>query len=80
MANQNLRVEARQSEADALHHAARIRNMLTRLIEHARQDAGQIEDARARALFETTAEVLTGLRKAYEHYEQTREEGWRKAS
>jgi len=42
-----------------------------------REDVGRVEDPRAEALFETTAEVLSGLRKAYEHYEKKSEEAWR---
>jgi hypothetical protein len=36
-----------------------------------------VEDPRALALFETTAEVLGGLITAYEHYEHGAEEAWR---
>ena len=34
-------------------------------------------DKKAQALFETTAEVLTGLRAAYEHYETGAEKAMR---
>lgn len=34
----------------------------------------------AKALFETSAEVLIGLRKAYEDYEQGSESAWKKVS
>ncbi|PYY05213.1 MAG: hypothetical protein DMG69_27845 [Acidobacteria bacterium] len=34
--------------------------------DHTREDVGKINDPKAQALFETTAEVLTGLSKAYE--------------
>jgi hypothetical protein len=61
-------------------HSANLRRMLTDVIEHAREDISKVEDASARALFETTAEVLIGLRTAYEHFEQKSEEAWRKAS
>jgi hypothetical protein len=53
---------------------------LTDVIDHAREDVGKINDAKAQALFETTAEVLIGLRKAYEDFEQRNEEAWKKAS
>jgi len=36
-----------------------------------------VEDPHARALFETTAEVLTGLVKEYEHFDQRSEQAWR---
>ena len=52
----------------------------TDVINHAREDVNKIGDPKAAALFETTAEVLIGLRKAYEDYEQKNEQAWKKAS
>ena len=49
-------------------HARNIQQMLTEVIEHLRQDADLVDEPKAQALFETTAEVLMGLRTAYEHY------------
>jgi hypothetical protein len=43
--------------------------MLTQIIDHVREDAEKVNEPKAQALFETTAEVLLGLRTAYEHYE-----------
>jgi hypothetical protein len=60
-------------------HSANIRGMLTNVIEHAREDINKVNDPSAKALFETTAEVLIGLRTAYEHFEQESEAAWRKA-
>ncbi len=57
---------------------ANIREMLTNVIEHAREDINKVDDPSAKALFETTAEVLIGLRTAYEHFEQKSEAAWRK--
>jgi len=51
--------------------------MLNGVIAHAREDVSKVEDPHARALFETTAEVLTGLVKAYEHFDQRSEQAWR---
>jgi hypothetical protein len=50
--------------------------MLSELIAHAREDVTKINDPKAQALFETTAEVLIGLRKAYEDSEIRSEEAW----
>jgi hypothetical protein len=50
--------------------------MLTDAMNHAREDVGKIDDPKAEALFETTAEVLQGLITAYEHYEKKAEEAW----
>jgi desulfoferrodoxin (superoxide reductase-like protein) len=68
------------SESDPRHHTAWIKQMLTDVINHAREDVSKISDPKAQALFETTAEVLTGLRKAYEGFEEKNEEAWRKVS
>jgi hypothetical protein len=51
--------------------------MLSDVREHLRQDVSKVEDPRAEALFETTAEVLGGLITAYEHYERGAEAAWR---
>ena len=67
-------------ESDPRHHTAKLQQMLTDVINHAREDVDKIRDPKAAALFETTAEVLIGLRKAYEDYEQKNEQAWKKAS
>jgi hypothetical protein len=67
-------------ENDPRHYSANLRQMLTDVIDHARADVKKVNDAKAQALFETTAEVLTGLRKAYDDYEHKNEEAWKKAS
>lgn len=51
-------------EDDPRHHTAKLKDMLSDVIQHAREDVGKIHDPKAQALFETTAEVLLGLRKA----------------
>ena len=64
-------------ESDPRHHTIKIRGMLNDVIEHAREDVGKVNDPKAQALFETTAEVLRGLVTAYEHFEQRGEQAWR---
>lgn len=51
-------------------HAAHIRQMLAQVVQHTREDEGRVTDPKAKALFETTAETLLGLMKAYEDYER----------
>ena len=68
------------SENDPRFHTTNIRKMLTDVIEHVRQDVSRISDPKAQALFETTAEVLIGLRKAYEDYDKQSEPAWKQAS
>ncbi|NUQ27161.1 MAG: hypothetical protein HOQ35_01405 [Acidobacteriaceae bacterium] len=68
------------SENDPRHHTAKLKDLLAQAAEHAREDVTKVTDPKAQALFETTAEVLLGLRKAYEDFEQGSEPAWRKAS
>jgi hypothetical protein len=71
---------SRSDENTPQHHTTKIKEMLTGVIEHARSDVDKVDDPKAQALFETTAEVLIGLKKAYEDYEQGTETAWKKAS
>jgi hypothetical protein len=64
-------------ESDPRHHTIKIRGMLNDTINHVREDAAKVNDPKAQALFETTAEVLRGLVTAYEHFEGRSEQAWR---
>jgi hypothetical protein len=70
----------RRSEAssDPLVHTQNVQQMLRELIDHLREDLDKIDEPKAQALFETSAEVLTGLRTAFEHYERGTEKGMRR--
>ena len=57
----------------AQYHAQNIQQMLSDLIQHVREDVGKVEEPKFQALLETSAEVLNGLRTAYEHYEKKSE-------
>ena len=65
------------AEGDPRHHTANIKRMLEDTAQHAREDVAKVDDPRAKALFETTAEVLGGLRKAYDDFEKKNEAAWR---
>jgi hypothetical protein len=54
-----------------------LRQMLHEAGKYARSDIEKIQDVRARALFEVTAEVLGGLTKAFRDYEENSEPAWR---
>jgi hypothetical protein len=43
-----------------------------------RADINKVDEPQVRAMFETAAEVLTGLKKAFSDYEQKDESAWRK--
>ena len=62
--------QAEHAEDDPRHHTAHLREMLQGVISHAREDIGKISDPKAQALFETTAEVCTGLVKAFDDYDK----------
>jgi hypothetical protein len=59
-------------------HAANVSRMLGELVQHLRDDIGQIDEPKAQALFETGAEVLQGLRTAFDHYGRGNEPGMRR--
>lgn len=56
---------------------SQVRLMLDDLVARARGGVGEVADPRTQALLEATAEVLTGLRRAYELRDQGGEEAWR---
>jgi len=64
------------SESSPIHHVRKIKVQMSQLIDHLREDLGKFEEPKAQALFETSAEVLIGLRKAFEDYEAQTEEVW----
>jgi hypothetical protein len=63
-------------ESDPRHHTQKLKQMLNDTAEHARQDVSKVSDPKAQALFETTAEVLKGLVKAFDDFEQKHERAW----
>ena len=66
-----------EAETNPLHHTAKIKDKLNDLVEHLRSDVTKVNDPKAEALFETTAEVLNGLINAYTDYERKNEEAWK---
>ena len=44
---------------------------------YTREDVERVQEPRFQALLETTAEVLTGLKKAYQDYDKKNEKAWR---
>ena len=58
-------------------HTANVRKEFRELIEHLRGDINKIDEPKAQALFETAAEVISGLDTAFKHYEEKSEEAWK---
>jgi hypothetical protein len=63
--------------SDPKAHVRNIQQMLTEVIDHVREDIDKVNEPKAQVLFETTAEVLIGVRTAYEHYERGSEKAMR---
>ncbi len=57
-------------------HSNNIKEELQKLADHMRKDINRMDDPQAKALFETSAEVLLGLKKAFNDYEKGEEEAW----
>ena len=53
---------------------------LRELQDHLREDITKIDEPQLKAIFETSAEVLDGLLKAFSDYEKKNEPSWRKVS
>ena len=65
------------SKNNPIHHTQKIKARMGQLIEHLREGVGKVTEPKAQALFETSAEVLTGLVKAFNDYEKKSEVAWR---
>lgn len=62
--------------SDPRYHTQKIQSMLQDLADHLREDIKKIDELQAKAMFETTAEVLLGLKKAFVDYEKRNEAAW----
>jgi hypothetical protein len=67
----------RSEQRDPHHHVRKVAGQLQELIDHLRSDIEKIDDPRAKAMFETSAEVLSGLKKAFHDCESRNEPAWR---
>ena len=68
---------AAADERNPRHHVHKIEGRFQELIDHLREDVQKIDEPRAKALFETSAEVLGGLKKAFHDYDSKNEPAWR---
>jgi hypothetical protein len=69
-----------ESSADPAVHCENLQREIGDLIEHLKKDIGRVNEPQFRALAETAAEVLGGLRKAFEHYAAHSEPAWQNSS
>jgi hypothetical protein len=67
------------NEQDPRHHTQKLKQMLNDTADHAPLDVSKVNDPKAETLFETTAEVLKGLVKAFTDFGEKKEEAWKTA-
>ncbi len=68
---------ATSAETDPRHHTQKMQQRLQEIRSHLREDIEKVDEPRLKAMFETSAEVLGGLIKAFQDYEQKSERAWR---
>jgi len=66
------------SDSDPRHHTQKMSRRLEAIITHLREDVKKVDEPQFKAMFETSAEVLGGLVKAFHDYEQKNEAAWQK--
>jgi hypothetical protein len=66
-----------EAESDPRHHTQKMKARLQEIIDHLRSDIDKVDEPRFKAMFETSAEVLGGLVKAFSDYERKNENAWR---
>jgi hypothetical protein len=70
-------VMASATDRDPLHHTQKMRKALKEIKDHLRDDIEKVDEPQLKAMFETSAEVLGGLEKAFHDYERKNEAAWR---
>jgi hypothetical protein len=67
----------KKNTSNPMEHTAKIKKEFRALIDHLREDVQKIDDPSTKALFETSAEVIGGLEKAFSDYESKNDSAWR---
>lgn len=57
-------------------HTRNMRQRFEELRNHLREDIEKVEEPQLKAMFETSAEVIGGLEKAFSDYERKNEPAW----
>jgi ferric iron reductase protein FhuF len=71
---------ASSSDRNPQHRAQKMKARLQETVTHLRADIQKVDEPQLQAIFETSAEVLTGLIKAFSDYEKKNEAAWRKSA
>jgi hypothetical protein len=64
-------------QPEPLTHVRKMSEAMQGLVKHLRQDISKVQDPAFKAMFETAAEVLGGLVKAFQDYERKEEKAWK---
>ena len=68
---------ASASGRDPRYHTQAMQKRLKETMDYLREDIEKVDEPQLKAMFETSAEVLGGLIKAFRDYEQKNESAWR---
>ena len=68
---------ASEADRNPRHHTQQMQTRLQEMMDHLRADIEKVDEPQLEAMFETAAEVLGGLKKAFKDYEQKNESAWR---
>jgi len=68
---------ASAADRDPRHHTQKMQKALHDIATHLREDVEKVDEPKLKAMFETSAEVLNGLEKAFKDYEKKNESAWR---
>jgi hypothetical protein len=68
---------ASAADRDPRHHTQKMQKAFQESQDHLREDITKVDEPQLKAMFETSAEVLGGLIKAFRDYEQKNEAAWR---
>jgi hypothetical protein len=70
---------ASAADRDPRRQTQKMQKALEEIKNHLREDIEKVDEPQLKAMFETAAEVLGGLVKAFGDYEQKNEPAWRSA-
>lgn len=65
------------NDRDPRYHTQNMQRQLQEMIDHLRADIEKVDEPQLKAMFETSAEVLGGLKKTFSDYESRNERAWR---
>ncbi|MEA2922002.1 MAG: hypothetical protein QOF07_1965 [Bradyrhizobium sp.] len=71
---------ASAADRNPQHHTEKMKTRLQEIVTHLREDVQKVDEPQLKAMFETSAEVLGGLIKAFSDYEKKNEAAWRKSA